>query len=188
MYVFLETNRLILRRFTEGDASHLFELDSDPEVMRFIGPHALANVEAYRQRIVTRFLPYYERYPNYGFWVVIEKTTGAFLGWFHLTPAADYRFHAEAAYEAGDVDIGFRFRRAAWGKGYATEGARALVRKTFTETDAAAVVATVLAGNIASIRVLENAGLRRALEFALPGYEMAALKYGLRRENFAREC
>lgn len=184
MQVFLETERLILRRFTEDDAAHLFELDSDPEVMRYIGPHALPNVEAYRQRITTRFLPYYARYHHFGFWVVVGKATGAFAGWFHLTPASDYRFHAEAGYDMDDVDIGFRFRRAAWGQGYATEGARVLVRQAFTETDAAAVVATVLAGNVASIRVLEKAGLKLAHEFALPGYDMPAVKYALRRDDF----
>ncbi len=79
MSVFLETPRLILRAFTEDDAGDLFALDNDPEVMRFIGPFQLADPAAYREHIRTKFLPYYARYPGYGFWATAEKESGAFL-------------------------------------------------------------------------------------------------------------
>ena len=179
----LETPRLLLRPFTEDDAEHLFGLDGDPEVMRYVGPFQLASVDAYRELIRECFLPYYQ-HEGLGFWPAIEKATGDFIGWFHLRPALDYRFAAEAGYREGDVDLGYRLVRAAWGKGIATEGARALVRKGLTELDAACVVACALEPNVASTRVMEKAGLKWVRRFAIPGYDMPAVVYALRREEF----
>jgi RimJ/RimL family protein N-acetyltransferase len=181
MKVVLATERLILREFTEDDADDLFALDSDPDVVRYVGPYQLADPEAYRQRIRTAFLPYYTRYQGYGFWAAVEKAGGSFLGWFCLRPALDYRFAAEAGHRPGDVELGYRLRKSAWGKGYATEGSRALVHRAFTETDAVCVVSTALVANVASTRVMEKAGLKRVGEFALPGYEQPAVKYALCR-------
>jgi RimJ/RimL family protein N-acetyltransferase len=186
MKVFLETDRLILRPFTEDDADHLFALDSDAAVMRYIGSHRLADSEAYRQHIRTTLLGYYAKYEGYGYWAVIEKASGAFLGWFHLRPALDYRYAAEAGYRPGDVDLGYRFRQSAWGKGYATEGARALVHKAFAELDAVCVVASAQVSNVASTRVLEKAGLKRVAEFALPGFDQPAVKYAVCRKDWER--
>ena len=185
MIIHLETPRLILRRFTEVDAGDLFELDSDPEVMRYIGPHQLADVAAARRLICERILPYYEQHAGYGFWAVQAKPGGAFLGWFHLRPALDYRFAREAGYRDGEVDLGYRLRRAVWGQGYATEGSLALVHKAFTERQPEAVVSCALVGNVASTRVMEKVGLRRAELFSLPGYEMASVKYVLLRTDWS---
>src|SRR5581483_6351521 len=171
MKIHLETERLVLRQFTEDDANNLFELDSDPDVMRYVGSVSarLANVDAYRERIRTNYLPYHERHPGYGYWAVVEKPNHDFIGWFHLRPALDYRFAAEAGFRSGDVDLGYPFRKSAWGKGYATEGARALIHQAFTERGAACVVAVALSDNAASIRVMEKTGLRPVGEFVLPG-------------------
>src|SRR5690242_1631085 len=90
MKIYLETPRLVLREFTEHDADDLFALDADPEVMRYIGPYRLADVDAYREYIRTRFLSYYSPQSPYGFWAAAEKPGGAFLGWFTLRPALHY--------------------------------------------------------------------------------------------------
>jgi RimJ/RimL family protein N-acetyltransferase len=179
-----ETDRLVLRRFTEDDAPVLLALDSDPEVMRYIGPYGLPDEAAYRERIRTYFCPYYARGPRYGFWPAEERATGAFVGWFHLRPALDYRFAREAGFRAGEYDIGYRLARAAWGRGYATEVSRALVRRGFADPAVEAIVACVLVANGASCRVLEKAGLRRAGEFELPGFESPAAKYALPRGGY----
>ena len=184
MKVVLETSRLILREFTENDANDLCALDADPEVMRFVGPYATADAEAYRERIRTVYLPYYVRYEGYGYWAAREKAGGGFLGWFSLRPARDSRFAAEVAFRPTDVELGYRLRKAAWGQGYATEGARSLVRKACTELGAVCVVATALAGNVASIRVMEKAGLRRVGEYPLPGYDQPAVKYALGGDEY----
>ncbi len=175
----LESARMVLRELTVADAGHLFALDSDPEVMRFIGPYTLADVESYRRQIVQHFLPYYVQRPDFGFLAAADKTSGAFLGWFHLRPALDYRFASEAGYREGDFDLGYRFRRAAWGNGYATEGSGLLIQKAFVEWGAKRVVASALISNLASLRVMEKCGLTREQTFIIPGIETPAVRYGL---------
>jgi RimJ/RimL family protein N-acetyltransferase len=150
MVVFLKTERLVLRRFTEADVDNLVELDSDPEVMRYI-----TGVPTSRHAIETDFLPsflaYYNRYDGYGFWAAIEKSSGDFLGWFHFRPEED------AA--SDEPELGYRLRRSAWGKGYATEASRTLINKGFTELGAKRVNAWAAADNIASRRVMEKSGM-----------------------------
>jgi RimJ/RimL family protein N-acetyltransferase len=88
MQVFLETERLVLRRFTVADAGSLAGLDADPDVMRFITGGVPTSREEIEDEILPAFLRYYERFDGYGFWAAIEKSTGAFLGWFHFRPPA----------------------------------------------------------------------------------------------------
>ena len=87
MQVFLETERLVLRRFTMADADNLAGLDADPDVMRFITGGCLPPGRISRTRSCRRSCDYYERFEGYGFWAAIEKSTGEFLGWFHFRPA-----------------------------------------------------------------------------------------------------
>src|SRR4051794_1230306 len=149
MSIFLETSRLTLRRFTEADEDNLVELDGDPEVMRFINGGEATPREEVRSRILPILFDYYERFEGLGFWAAEERSTGRFLGWFHFRPHKD---------EDGEVELGYRLRRPAWGKGYATEGSRALVRKGFTESGVERVVAETMAVNLGSRRVMEKAG------------------------------
>jgi RimJ/RimL family protein N-acetyltransferase len=158
MQVFLETDRLVLRRLTEADADHLVELDSDPAVMRFLSGGAPTPRDVIEREILPRFLRSYEPYDGFGVWAAIEKATEDFLGWFSLRPPDG----------AGpdEVALGYRLRRAAWGKGFATEGARALIRKAFTELGVQHVVATR--------RVMEKAGLRLVRTYRITPAELAA--------------
>jgi RimJ/RimL family protein N-acetyltransferase len=148
MQVFLETERLLLRRFTEDDLENLVELDSDPEVMRFITGGRATPREEVENEILPAFLDHYERCAGYGFWAALEKSTERFLGWFHFRPA-------EGA-PPGEVELGYRLRRSAWGRGYATEGSRALTHKGFTELAVERVVASTMVVNVASRRVMES--------------------------------
>jgi RimJ/RimL family protein N-acetyltransferase len=185
MPVFLETERLVLRQFTPADADYLVELDSDPEVMRFVtGGRATP-----REEIVTDFLPaflsYYERFTGFGFWAAIEKSSGDFLGWFHFRPPAGGR--------PGDVELGYRLRRSAWGQGYGTEGSRALIRKGFTELGVERVVAETMAVNAASRRVMEKAGLslvrafRQPWPYPIEGDEHGDVEYALTAADWERQ-
>lgn len=182
MQVFLETERLVLRRFTEEDADGLFELDSDPEVMRYVTGGIPTAREEIVGDVLPAFLAYYDRYEGYGFWAAAEKASGAFLGWFHLRP--------EDPASPDVVELGYRLRRAAWGKGLATEGSRALVEKAFAELGVQRVVAYTLVVHAASRRVLENAGLRVARIFkadwpyAIEGDEHGDVEYALTRSEW----
>ena len=86
MEIFLETARLLLRRFTEDDVDNLAELDSDPDVMRFINGGRSTPREEIESDVLPGFLGYYERFSGYGFWAAVEKSSGRFVGWFHFRP------------------------------------------------------------------------------------------------------
>jgi RimJ/RimL family protein N-acetyltransferase len=185
--IYLETKRLILREMTEDDAELLFALDSDPEVTRYIRSHRftdaasfrLDDANAYRERVRTTYMAYYEKRNGHGYWATLEKGGGAFVGWFHLRPGPDYRFAKEAGYCDGDLDLGYRLHKEFWGKGYATEGSGALIRKAFLELGADRVVATALVANVASTRVMEKVGMTRDREVALPGFDEPAVTYAI---------
>jgi len=167
MRVYLETERLTLRWLTVADVDNLFALDGDPAVMRYLSGGAPTPREVIAREILPRLLSYYERYDGmYGVWAAIEKASGDFLGWFS--------FHPQDDGDPGEVALGYRLRRAAWGKGYATEGARALIRKGFTELGAERVIATTYQDNLASRRVMEKAGLTLARTFRLTPADLAA--------------
>lgn len=184
MEIFLETERMVLRRFTPADLDNLVELDSDPEVMRYLTGGLPTGREVVRGQILPNILAWYARRPERGWWAAIERTTGAFLGWFALIEEGDD--------PPAGVDIGYRLRRSAWGKGYATEGARALVRKAFTELAVERVYAETMAVNTASRRVMEKAGLRYVRTFHLEwddpieGTEHGEVEYELRRADWLR--
>src|SRR5947208_14658573 len=107
----LETERLTLRAFTEADADDLFAMDSDPEVMRFVGPPWAPDAAGYGRQIWERLLPYYAAGGGFGYWAAVERATRGFLGWISLRPALDYRFAKEAGYRPGDYELGYRLRR-----------------------------------------------------------------------------
>ena len=182
MHVYLETERLILRRFTADDVDLATALDADPAVMRYVNggrPTPREEIRDYYLPGLDGLLPQGDRY---GFWAAIDRATGAFLGWFHLRP------------NKGDPDdepeLGYRLMASAWGRGYATEGSRALIRKAFGDLGARRVYATTMVVNVASRRVMEKAGLRFVRVFHEPwpdrieGEEYGDLEYALTRDQW----
>ena len=184
MQIFLETERLVLRRFVEGDVDNLVELDSDPDVMHFITGGRLTPREEIQNEVLPAFLGYYEHFAGYGFWATVEKSTEQFVGWFHLRPAEGS--------PPGEVELGYRLRRSAWGKGYATEGSRALIQVGFEELGAARIVASTMAVNVASRRVMEKAGLtfvrgfHQPWPYSIEGEEEGDVEYALDRSEWEK--
>jgi RimJ/RimL family protein N-acetyltransferase len=182
MRVFLETERLVLRRFTMADVDNLADLDADPEVMRFVNGGVPTPRDEIEKDFLPAFLSYYQRFAGYGFWAAIERSTGDFLGWFHFRP--------QPGSAPDQPELGYRLRKSAWGKGYATEGSRALIRKGFTEFSVQRVTAEAMAANMASRRVMEKAGLTLVRTFRQPrpgpagGDELEAVEYALRRADW----
>lgn len=181
MPVFLETERLTLRRFTLADTDDLVELDSDPEVMRFLTGGRPTPRSAVRDEILPALLRDYERPGGLGRWAVLDRRTGDFLGWVGLSPTgADPR----------DAQLGYRLRRAAWGRGLATEGSRAVIRKAFTDLGIRRVWAQTMAVNTASRRVMEKSGLRYLhtlhphFDDPIPGTEFGEVEYELHRHTW----
>ena len=121
--IVLETPRLRLRQFTPDDVGRLFDLNSDPEVMRFLGPPP--SLETLQDEIIPFHLAVYQRFDRLGTWAAEERSTGEFLGWFHL--------RAGSGQDTRNVELGYRLHQVTWNKGYATEGSKALIEKGFGE-------------------------------------------------------
>ena len=189
----LVTERLVLRQFTAADVDGLLELDGDPAVMRFISrkTRSRAEIEA---EVLPRLLGYYARYRDFGHWAADTRGDGEFIGWFGLRPVvatgAAMVDWVDAPAPSRTASLGYRLRRPAWGRGYATEGSRALVRRAFTELGVEEIVATTMTINTRSRSVMEKAGLRFArtvhLDWPDPvdGNELGDVEYRLRREDW----
>ncbi|MFD5112381.1 GNAT family N-acetyltransferase [Streptomyces sp. NPDC058391] len=173
---FLETPRLRLRSFTEGDLDRLVALDNDPGVRRFIDAGRPVSRDTVRRLTLPRML-------GRGFWAAEERSTGAWLGWFSLEPGEEPGWDV--------VELGYRLHRAAWGLGYATEGARALVGKAFTDLGTERVTAQTMTVNTGSRRVMEKAGLTYVRTFfeewpeTIEGSEQGDVAYELTRKEWA---
>jgi RimJ/RimL family protein N-acetyltransferase len=164
VHVLLKTGRLVLRRCTSDDADHLYALDNDPEVMRYINGGTPTPRAVIEREMLPTFVRCDPRRPWAGFWAAVERASGEWLGWFSLRPSG-----ADPAVAV----LGYRLRRAAWGQGYATEGARALIDKAFAEWGLRRVVATTYEENRASRRVMEKAGMSLARRFRYTPEEIA---------------
>ncbi|MER7014163.1 GNAT family N-acetyltransferase [Saccharopolyspora sp. NPDC000359] len=182
MAVFLETERLVLREFGADDVDRLLELASDPAVMRYIfGGPPPTRAEVTEQ--LNRCLAHYAEFGGLGKWAALERGTGRFVGMFMLHPTADG--------PRDEAELGYRLHRSAWGRGYATEGAIALVRTGFTEFGLRRISGQAMSVNTGSRRVLEKAGLRYVRTFfvdwpgpPLDGAEQGDVEYALTRDEW----
>jgi len=168
-----------------ADLDGLVGLDADPEVMHFVTGGLPTSRDTIEGEVLPTFLGYYEEFEGYGFWAAVERSSGEFLGWFHLRPREDSA--------PGEVELGYRLRRSAWGKGYATEGSRAVIRKSFAEFGVQRVVAETMAVHLASRRVMEKSGMSLVRAFHQPwpypieGDDLGDVEYGLSRAEWMRQ-
>jgi RimJ/RimL family protein N-acetyltransferase len=166
-----ETERLALRAIRLDDVDLLVALDADPAVMRYISggvPSSRDDVEGTVRRALGHR------------WVAYERATGEFVGWFSLRPTGEH-----------ERELGYRLRREAWGRGLATEGAKAMLELAFGELGVERVWAQTMAVNRASRRVMERCGLRYVRTFhgewadPIPGTEQGEVEYELLRADVA---
>jgi RimJ/RimL family protein N-acetyltransferase len=164
----LLTDRLILRDVTEADAELLAELDSDPKVMRYLGCRPARDEAAYRERFHAAYIPW-QAHPWHGLRIVLDRASGAFLGWVFVRPAPACPDAPTFGWICPhEVEIGYRYRRPVWGRGIATEAATPLLQSALADPSTTAIVACAAAGNAASLRVLEKLGLKPVGHVLLP--------------------
>ncbi|MEN8817373.1 MAG: GNAT family N-acetyltransferase [Nonlabens sp.] len=163
MSLYVETDRLYLRPFEEKDAPYLFELNNDEEVMRYTGDVPFKDIEAAKKFAVDYItLPDSQlRLYNMGRLAVIRKEDEAFLGWSGLKKHQKYGF----------VDIGYRFMKKHWNKGYATESGIAVVKHAFEYHKIDALVAQVHELNYGSQVVAQKLGMHLDHRFLWEGRE-----------------
>lgn len=170
--------RLALRRMTPSDVDLLVELDSDPEVLRYLSrvPPTRPETEA----LVASLVAAYSSHPRWGRWLAFERTGGAFVGWFALT------YDGISCCQRGQLDLGYRLRRPFWGQGLASEMCRLLIPYAFEDPSIERVYAQTMAVNERSRRVLAAVGLTHVRTFhptfddPLPGTELGEVEYELR--------
>jgi hypothetical protein len=159
--VIAETPRLVLRQFHRDDGEAMDAVFGDADVMQYgDGPKSSDWVRAW----ITRWID--ERYPAWGFgsWAVVDKVRNTLIGYCGLS-----RFPGRCA--ADEAEIGFRLARAHWGRGFATEAARAACGHAFDTLGLPRIVALIDPANLASIRVAEKVGLMYERDAMLPGYD-----------------
>ena len=160
----METERLTLRHFTATDVDNLVALDSDPVVMRYLNGGGATPRDVIERDILPGFIHSYALCAGCGVWAVTERTSAAFLGWVSLRPREGH---------PGEATLGYRLRRSAWGQGFATEAARALIGVAFHDTDIRRVTATTYQDNRASRRVMEKLGMTLARTFRYTPADLA---------------
>jgi RimJ/RimL family protein N-acetyltransferase len=158
MDVVVETDRLLLRRFTVDDAPLLYELNLDPEVVRYTHD-PMTDVEHAKKVLDEIILPQYVLY-DHGRWAVHLRFNLEFIGWCGLKYLP----------ETNELDLGYRFMKKFWGNGYATEAALACIEYGFTRLNLRLVVGRALPANLVSIKVLEKCGMKYLHEEVIHGH------------------
>jgi RimJ/RimL family protein N-acetyltransferase len=166
----LATARLRLRPRTPADLEANLAMDLDPEVYRFIFLRGPPDPAAHRAALSARIASGWPE--RGGLWVVEWQEKPGFLGWCGVFPLED----------SGLIEIGYRYIRAAWGRGVATEAGRAVLDHGFRVLGFDPIVAVAARENTASRRVLEKLGLgyrglRFHYGFDLPFYELSRAAY-----------
>jgi RimJ/RimL family protein N-acetyltransferase len=166
----LTTERLRLRGFQPSDHQPLAAIQADPEVLRYIADGQPLTPAASWRSLALHVGHWYLR--GYGNWAVVERATGRMIGRVGLWNPEGWP----------GLEVGWLLARDQWGKGYATEAARAAVHHAFTTLDADHVISVIRQDNVASIRVAEKIGETYERTAQVNGRE--ACIYGLARATW----
>jgi len=173
--MYLETKRLVLRKLEEADHERLFLLDSNQEVMKYIGMPTLSKVEESKE-VVKMIMKQYED-NGLGRLAVIEKESELLIGWSGLKLNTSEVNGYQNFYE-----LGYRFLPETWGKGYATESGKASLDYGFNDLQAEIIYAYAHCENTASNHILTKLGFEKTGEFTEP--DGICFWYELKKENF----
>ena len=164
--ILFESSRRCFRKITEEDLEHLFQLDSDPEVVKYVDsrrPKTSEEVAQVLNRILCRDKEWEKAQIGLGLglWAAELKENGDFVGWFALKPLPGFP----------DIELGYRLLRAHWGSGPATEGGRRILARGFLELELPIIAAITDPANAGSQNVLRKLGFRfiGKREFQSPG-------------------
>jgi RimJ/RimL family protein N-acetyltransferase len=155
----IETERLILRELRITDLEGMFELDSDPEVHKYLGNRPVKNRAASEKILENVLNQYKER--GIGRWAVINKSTNEFMGWSGLRLNTEYNMNGFTKY----YDVGYRLIKRFWGHGYATESSKKAIDYAFNVLKLEVLYGITEIGNQASHNVLLKIGLKYIEDF-----------------------
>lgn len=182
MKVYIETERLILREIQTTDLDGMFELDSNPDVHKYLGNNPIKTKE--QAEDVIKFI--HQQYDNLGIgrFAAIEKSSGDFIGWsgIKLNTGEKEMLNGKTDF----YDIGYRFIPRYWGKGYATESALAALKYGFETMNLEQIVGAAEVENIGSNKVLQKIGLKFINEFDDDEFDTCNW-YELNKEDYAKK-
>lgn len=147
MNMIFETPRLILRQITIEDAPLILELNSDPEIVKYVHEPTLQTIDKAEKIIKDIILPQYKN--NLGRWAIHIKDNMDFIGWCGL----------KHRHELNEIDLGYRLMQKVWGNGYATEAAQQTLKYGFDNLNLKLITGRAHIENLASIKVLEKIGM-----------------------------
>lgn len=168
--IITETQRLRFDFMTKDDAMSLFELDQDVEVMRFINGGKMTSMEDIESIAIPRMQSYANQVEGWGLWKVSlndsfantlnvtansSETNNDFLGWILVRPM-DF-FSDQPKWD--NLELGWRFKQAAWGKGFATEAAFAVMNAVSQSNKINTVSAIAIEENVGSIKIMKKLGM-----------------------------
>lgn len=156
---YLQTKHVLLRQYHYSDFNQLLDLNSDPEVMKYL-TNGVPSTHEDVLNGVERTLFYQNKFNgNLGVFSAELLESGEFMGWFLLRPDKKNLENLK------ELELGYRLKQQFWGKGYATEVSLALLQKAFVDLQAECVFAQTLSLNLASRRVMEKIGMTFEKEF-----------------------
>jgi RimJ/RimL family protein N-acetyltransferase len=180
----LRTERLTLVPLADEHLQFEIELDSDPEVMRYITGRARSRAEV--EQAHQRRLAASDEVPGLGFWAGFADDE--FVGWWILRPPNG----PDQPRVAGEADLGYRLLRRHWRRGYASEGARELIRAGFEDVGLDRIFAQTMEVNAASRATMAGVGLTFTRAFVsgepyddlVPGAEQGEVEYEVTRKTW----
>lgn len=155
-FISMQTQRLILKPFNKGYIADLFQLDQDPEVMRYITKGRPTTRDEIINDSLPRFTRYYQANTPLGYWALHLKSDDAFIGWCLLRPNLA---------NSEEIEIGYRLKKVAWGQGYGTEASQYLLQQGFASGVVDQLMAIALVDNHSSIQIMQKLGLKFDHEF-----------------------
>ena len=152
MHILLKSERLILRQLCKDDQQNIYLLHNNADVMKYISTSKDNYTHEECREFIERQIAYYDSHPGLGIWAAENKNTGDFIGWVALKDLDNSEY----------IEVGYRLIKQHWGKGYATEAARALIKYGFNQLNLNKITAVALPENKASARVMQKAGMKYA--------------------------
>ncbi|PIA79154.1 GNAT family N-acetyltransferase [Gaetbulibacter sp. 4G1] len=178
MTFYIETERLILRELRTTDLDGMFELDSNPEVHRYLGNKPV-KTKAESQKMLDSIINQYKE-RGIGRFAAIEKVTGNFIGWSGIRLNTEYNMNGYTKY----YDVGYRLIPKYWGKGYATESGKAAVNYAFNVLKLTKLYGITEMENQASHNALLKIGLHYVEDFYFEEEQLDLRWYELKKENY----
>lgn len=178
------SERLKFELMNEQDAHLFFELDQNPEVMRYINGCKITPMEDVLDIYIPRMNSYKNDKLGWGQWKVTIKGTNEFIGWILVRPVDFFSDNPQL----DNLEMGWRFKQTTWGKGYATEAAQSIAFAVSQTKQVSKISAIALEGNLASIKIMTKLGMKYIKTYLHkdPLGDIEAVYYEIKADDFKK--